>query len=204
MQLRSTKSGNSDWLNQLSRSKSSAHFRVIDQTDDLKLKRIVLLIANINGDGQRLIWREFFFYPKHRVGYFDFIGNDVVTGKIAGVYIEPITLENGYNYSATRTGFIRSSGSPTEFNITNDDSSDLDMFVSRNGYQTTAATIAPSATASFRYNPTFYIGSLGVGNPLDLSLVNTQISLLGVATADVLIGRSGGNLNFSLSNVVYS
>jgi hypothetical protein len=75
--------------------------------------------------------------------------------------------------------------------------------------------IAPGQKAVFQFNPTIYIGVVSqmdqgqVMNAAILSDINTEISLLGIASADIVMTGGGPGPNaapfaFTLANVVYA
>jgi hypothetical protein len=75
--------------------------------------------------------------------------------------------------------------------------------------------IAPGQKAVFQFNPTIYIGvvsQMDQGQVMDaaiLSDINTQISLLGITAADIVMTGGGAGANaepfaFTLANVVYA
>lgn len=71
--------------------------------------------------------------------------------------------------------------------------------------------ILPGSKASFRFTPTIFIGAVSQiteGQPLNpaiVSEINTEISLVGIASADIVITGGGGQpFEFLLENVVYA
>ncbi|MEX0598879.1 MAG: hypothetical protein WD512_20515, partial [Candidatus Paceibacterota bacterium] len=73
----------------------------------------------------------------------------------------------------------------------------------------------PGDIGSFRFQPRFWIGvapELTEGQTIDstvLSIINTEISVLGVLSADIVmtgggVGPSATPFSFSLTNIVYT
>jgi len=91
---------------------------------------------------------------------------------------------------------------------------DIKVEVFRSGKPTAMdGALAPGQTATFAFQPTLHIGAVDEareGQPLNgaiLSTVNTQVSLLEISSADIVIsgggpGQTSTPLTFTLQNVV--
>lgn len=77
----------------------------------------------------------------------------------------------------------------------------------------TRTSLPPEQTAAFQFKPTIWVGSISqieegeVMNAAILSRINTELSLLGIASADIVMSGGGGGANaeplrFSLQNIV--
>lgn len=138
-----------------------------------------------------------------------------------GNFSPSFVAQIGQNYTATNTisGFaLISTGdasSPNEIQVTNDLESTINALLFRTGLLTAKLAILSNQSSSFQFRPTIWIGIVsGVtqGDTIDstiISSINTEISLLGIKSADIIVtgggaGPSATPFSFSLSNIVFA
>lgn len=155
-----------------------------------------------------------FIYPEvTTVGTSDAWGN--YTPQLPAMFGQQFSLvRSPSGDSLTQTG---ASASPAELEILNNLSQGaINAGVYKNGALLLHATsISPQQKAVFQFKPTIWIGVVSqvergqLMNSAILSSIDTEISLLGVASADIVMtgggsGTSAEPFTFSLENVVMS
>ena len=104
---------------------------------------------------------------------------------------------------------------PTEVQVQNNlTQGAINAGIYRNGTLLAQKTsVAPQQMAAFQFNPTIWIGAVSqvtqgqVMNSAIVQQVNTELSLLGIASADIVMtgggpGATSQPFNFSLQNIV--
>lgn len=196
-----TKSGNSSWNERLyhKHESSSGQFRVVDNTGIPRRKRVIIILRNItSGDSDYFPWYDLYISP-NQVAYFDFQGSNVVST----VY-GPITATNGRKYGISDSSVtdIGTSAGGSEFAVTNNSSIAQTFSILRNNHRIVERTIDPSDSLSFGYHPTFYI-AVTDGDLPSLSDINTEMSVLGIATADISVEFSSV-YTMTFANIVFA
>ena len=129
---------------------------------------------------------------------------------VDGQVYEMVTTTSGDQLQATSN----IASSPTEVEVLNSlQKGGISANVYRNGLLLAAKTnVSPGQKAVFEFKPRIFIGAVSqieqgqVMNSAILQNVNTEIDLLGIASADIVISGGGGGQNatdfvFTLTNV---
>jgi hypothetical protein len=147
----------------------------------------------------------------------------VGAGDSWGNYTPQMLAQNGQMFAMSHTpsgdelAYHGPSTSPTEVQVLNA----LPMgVISADAYKAgrllaTKTGISPQQKAAFRFDPTIWIGVVSqvqegsVMNSAIMSSINTELSLLGIASADIVMTGGGPGpkatpFQFSFENVVYA
>ena len=147
----------------------------------------------------------------------------VASGDSDGNYTPKLDAQPGQSFEMIRTASgesfqisKESSSTPTTIEIKNNlETGAINANIFKDGKLLASThTIAPSQLAVFEFKPVIYIGVISeikegdVMNAAILSNINTELSLLGIASADIVMTGGGPGANatpfqFSLSNVKY-
>ena len=196
----------------------------INQSNDQNNSEIVVFQKNVatNFDELAVAWTVIrncgqsdnhpFVYPMAAyVGASDSWGN----------YTPQLAAQNGQLFAMhlTSSGDVLSlsgpASSPTDIEVLNDlQTGAINASIYKDGkLLATKTSIAPQQKAAFSFKPTLWIGVASqveagqVMNSAIISSINTELSLLGIASADIVMtgGGSGPNsapFEFTLQNVV--
>lgn len=196
----------------------------INQSNDLNNSQIVVFQKNTATDFDELsvAWKiikncgqgdnhPFIFPMTMAVGASDSYGN----------YTPQLPAQNSqlFHVSLTGSGDTLSLAGPgtssKEVQLRNDlDKGAINASIYKDGrVLATKTSIAPGQKAVFEFKPTLWIGAVSqvvegqVMNSAIMSDVNTEISLLGIASADIIMTGGGPGvgstaLKFSLENIV--
>lgn len=200
-----TKSGNENWTEKCYHKSeaSSGQIRIVDNTGLPVGKRVVIFLKNVAidfGDTYQ-IWQDLFVSPNHNA-YFTFSGTDSLLVSGSGLYSK--TMTTGRKYGFDDNGVITDVGSASsgDYAVRNDSSASKTVLVKRNGKTLAQVVVEVDATKTFDFRPTFWVGVIGFGaGDFNVSDINTEVSLLGVTTADLSVTGTPGNYSFSLDNV---
>ncbi len=198
-------------------------FNIIDNSNDNFDKKVVLFIANEDAGevDYTLPWMTFIVnLDNDNENRFNPFGSNTIETTIGLSSSAPIMATNGYNYERKGANLVvvGSSGSGSAFKVTNtnsDVSKFLEVTIRRNGSRIEVVPIHPSGYGyssgyySFSYIPTIFIAVTDTGSNPTLADTNTEISLFGVAGADLVItgggvGPSATPYSISLANIVYA
>lgn len=177
---------------------------------DLSEDPIAWEMLQVNGPGD---FESFVFGSQLMLSFNDSFGN----------YSPPQDVQNGDSFEVTTTmsgdemNLAGLSPSPSEFQLVNS-SSTTTIFgnVYRSGkILSKSPAINIGNTYAFQFNPTIWIGvvsGITEGEAIDsstVSSVNTEISLLGIRSADIVLtgggaGPSATPYSFSLTNIVFA
>ncbi|MCB1053691.1 MAG: hypothetical protein KDC71_24015 [Acidobacteria bacterium] len=202
----------------------SVALNVINQSNDQNNSEIVIFQKNVatTFDEIAVAWRvirnlgrgdyhPFTFPLNMTVGSSDSWGNftpqlDAYPGQAFQMTLQPSGDVLSYQGAAT---------SPTEVQVNNNlPSGAINANIFKNGkLLATKTSIAPGQKAVFEFKPTIFIGVVSqvqegqIMNSAIISQINTEISLLGIASADIVLTGGGPGPNsspfeFSLNNVV--
>lgn len=210
--INSTKrSANSNALNRkFHNTYTEFPIKIVDLSDVSSPKRVVLYIQDTFAgfDENVLIWKEFFFGPKNtHPKTFDFWGEYSATGYLGSNYLFEINVINGKKYRVNEAGTSlelmgnASSGSQIQF-VNNKDQS-LNLIVKKSNSILSNIVLSPSATKAYSFKPTVYIGATtDLVNHYDISNINTEISFLGVSSANINITEGTNQpYQFTFSNI---
>jgi hypothetical protein len=211
-----------------SRARSSAGISLnfINQSADLQQSQIVIFQKNVAGacDHGCVAWKviqncgpggnhPFLFETSKEIGASDSYGNYVP--RCAG------SPGDAFQVSATSSGDTLSkcgnASWPTEVEISNNLSKGaINAVIYRSGVLlATTEALAPRQIAAFEFLPTIWIGAVqrrifqgALLSPAVIEQCDTELSLLGIASADIVMtgggpGQSSTRLTFSLQNVVF-
>lgn len=156
-------------------------------------------VLSINQDSSRQLVYE----PELKISGSDEFNN--MTSKLEAIYGKNFTLSNGPLLAQTGNA-----SSLNEIELLNSlDSGDITANIFRtNRLLGIKAGVSPGNKAVFQFKPTFWIGvveNISEGSIISsdvLSTINTEISLLGIKSADIVI-TGGDPYIFTLSNVVF-
>jgi hypothetical protein len=186
-------------------------YRVADRSDANSDKRFFVFIRNVAAgfdEDSILPWQDQIL--NQNSFKFNFLGNNVIEATVDGVKMKPIvaTLHKLYAVDLTTNSIVEhgASSSPTEFGVINTISSDIVVTIKRNGNAIESTTVIPSATKKFQYQPKMLVGaSDNLKDIMPLAEVNTEVSILGIKSASIVItGGNGSPYSFSLQNIIYS
>lgn len=196
----------------------------INRSNDANNSEIVIFQKNVatNFDELAVAWTVIRYCAQGDNHPFTFpIGMSVAASDSWGNYTPQLTAQNGQLFAMTLTqsgdtlGYSGPGTSPTEVQVLNSLSQGaINAGIYKSGKLLAIKTgIAPQQKAVFEFKPTLWIGVASqveegdVMNSAILSSVNTEISLLGLAGADIVMtgGGSGPNAQpfmFNLENIV--
>lgn len=196
----------------------------INNSNDMNNSEIVVFQKNVASDFDELsvAWKviencgrggnhPFVFPMSMSVGAADSYGNDM----------PQLAAQNGQLFAVTLTpsgnklGIAGSSSSATEVQVLNSlQKGGISASIYKDGRLLAIKTsIAPQQKAVFQFKPTIWIGVASqlvqgqVMNSAIISDINTELSLLGIASADIVMTGGGPGANstpfqFNLENVV--
>ncbi|MEN9867932.1 MAG: hypothetical protein RL748_3522 [Pseudomonadota bacterium] len=196
----------------------------INHSNDANASRVVIFQKNLADTGNELAvaWQVIenggmgdnhpFTYPMSmQVGASDSWGN--FTPKLEANPGQQFQLAQ--TTSGTRLSYSGAATSASETQVVNQLASGaINASIYRDGkLLATKTSLSPGQIAAFRFNPTIWIGvvsQVNQGDVMDSAIianVNTQLSLLGVSSADIVMtgggpGLSGTPFQFTLENVV--
>lgn len=138
-----------------------------------------------------------------------------------GNYTPKMKAQNGQQFAINKTSsgnqlqYNRPAASVSEVEVLNNlEKGAINANIYKSGKLLAAKTsIAPAQKAAFQFKPTLWIGVASqvtegaVINSAILSNINTEISLLGISKADIIMtgggpGKNSSPFEFSLANVV--
>lgn len=205
------RSTNSSALNIKFKNKQVAFpFRIIDSSDVTSTKRVILYIRDTSAsfDETVLMWKEFYFGPQNaHPKTFDFWGEYTASGYLGSKYLFeiPVIVGKKYRVNDAETEFelMGNASSGSEIQILNNKSQSLSLMIKKSNSLLYNNVLASNATKGFAFKRTFYIGATEtLSGYYDISNINTEISVLGVQSADVVM-TNGSPYQFSLSNIVF-
>lgn len=196
----------------------------INQSNDLNNSQIVIFQKNVATDFDELsvAWKVIQYCGQGDNHPFIFpMGLSVGSSDSYGNYTPQIKAQNGelYKMALTASGNQLVAGgpgtSPKEVQVLNGlPKGAITASCYKDGrLLATKTSIAPQQKAVFQFKPTIWIGVVSqveqgeVMNSAIISSVNTEISLLGIASADIVMTGGGPGPNsqpfaFNLDNVV--
>lgn len=197
----------------------------VNRSNDRNNSSVVIFAKNASGMNELAVawqviencgqgWSHPFAYPMAvSVGVSDSDGN----------FSPQMSAENGQMFQITRTpsgdqlAYAGPASDPEVVQIANGlERGAINALIFRGGKPyATATSLAPQQMASFQFRPTIWIGVVSqvregdVMNSAILSSINTEISLLGVSSADIVMTGGGPGAQstpfvFTLQNVVYA
>ena len=116
------------------------------------------------------------------------------------------TIGSTYFYSSGSSFSGFDSVVPGGFGLYNFDSThNLNVSILKNGNVIATTIVQPSSNKSFTYGVRFWIyATTDFNQSIAISDINTEISALGIISADIVItGGSGSPFSFSLSNIQF-
>jgi hypothetical protein len=199
----------------------------INESNDKNKSEIVFFQKNVATDFDEIAvawkvikncatgWQHTFEFPMEmKVSASDSWGNEI---------IEPITAENGQLFhvysdpSGDQLAYSGPGSNRTEVQLRNDlDQGSIDAKIYKAGKLLSTKTgISPAQKAVFQFKPTLWVGVVSqiqegdIINSAIISDINTELGLLGVASADIVmtgggVGPNATPFQFSLENIVYA
>ncbi|MBB2484565.1 hypothetical protein H5407_04930 [Mitsuaria sp. WAJ17] len=202
----------------------AVNLNFINQSNDLNNSQIVIFQKNVATDFDELsvAWKVIKYCGQGDNHPFTFpMGLSVGSSDSYGNYTPQIKAQNGelYKMALTASGNQLVAGgpgtSPKEVQVLNGlPKGAITASCYKDGrLLATKTSIAPQQKAVFQFKPTIWIGVVSqveqgeVMNSAIISSVNTEISLLGIASADIVMTGGGPGPNsqpfaFNLDNVV--
>ena len=183
-------------------------FRIVDNTNTNTDKMIRIYIKNVASDFSEnyIVWKRFII--NNTYAYFDFLGTDYISGHLRDSYFSPVPTTKGKKYIVKNGDLVEfgNAASMGQVDVYNDDSNDnLYIDVSRNGNNIENIIITPNHKKSFSYRPTFWIhASENLIDDPNISDVNTEVSVLGINTADIVLSSTEDVYSFGLSNITFA
>lgn len=199
----------------------------INESNDQNNSEVVFFQKNIGTDFDELAvawkvikncatgWQHDFTYPMEmKISASDSYGNEIIT---------PITASNGQMFhvysdsSGNQLAYFGPGASRKEVQLRNDlTKSSIDAKIYKAGKLLAVKTgVSPEQKAVFQFKPTLWVGVVSqieegqVMNSAVMSDVNTELGLLGIASADIVMSGGGIGVNatkfqFTLENIVYA
>lgn len=190
----------------LHKSKPSKFLRVVDDTGVGDPKRVVVFFKNTATEGGD---EEAWFDATMRDGdklraYWDApIYIDASRQSSPAFDYPQVTAVNGNAYDTDGEELVISSAVPNEFSVRNNEEEDLSVDVSRSGGPLARVVISGGDSYTFSYRSTVWVMATDdLDEEIDFSEANTEISLFGIRSADIVVGASEDMYTFSLSNIV--
>jgi len=196
----------------------------INQSNDLNNSQIVIFQKNIatNFDELSVAWLVIQNCGRGDNHPFTFpMGMTVGASDSYGNYTPQLDAQNGQMFHITLSGsgdtlsYAGPSSSSREVQLRNDlQKGAINATIYKDGRNlATKTSVAPGQKAVFEFKPTIWIGAVSqvvegqVMNSAIMSDVNTELSLLGIASADIVMTGGGPGTNstaftFNLENVV--
>jgi hypothetical protein len=186
-------------------------YRIVDRSSVNSDKRLCVFIMNVAtgfDEDSILPWHDQIL--NQNSFKFNFSGSNVIEATVDGVKMKPIIASNHKLYSVdlTTNSVVEygASSSASEFGVINTISLNIVVTIKRNGNAIESTTVVPSATKKFQYQPKMRIGvSDTLNEVIPLSEVNTELSTLGIESADIVItGGNGSPYSFTLQNITFA
>lgn len=187
------------------------HIKLIDSTNTLNPKRFIVVVKNLSGESTSsdIVWRDVVTrvgdivninYARPLSVQATLLTNPPKPSPQLGVFSNERYFFNNNYQLVYETG----SGSGSVFDIHNNTSFNANINVCRDGYVYASVLVSAADTYSFEFRPTIFVGIYDDLNAVvDISTLNTELSLLGVKTADVVATGSPSSYSFSLTNVTF-
>ena len=198
----------------------------INESNDKNNSEVVIFQKNLSTDFDEIAvawkvikncgtgWHHGFDFPmEFDVSASDSWGNSLVT---------PLGAENGQMFAVQRgnsgdeLNMIGAGASRKEVQVRNDlPKGSVNAEIFKNGKLLSAKTgISPGQKAVFEFKPTIWIGVVSqvvegqIMNSAIISDINTELGLLGVASADIVmagggVGPNASRFTFELDNISY-
>lgn len=187
------------------------YLRIVDNTN-VDVKRIIVGQKNVVAGlvSSDIFWVDYLAY-KNDITFLMFSKQLYMTATDGyGNTLAPIAVSNANQYHIESSIFgeelaVETTDSPTQFSFHNDQSYTTQVYLYRDGYATASIAISAGDTYSFRYQPTFWFHATDtLTGSISWSNLNTEISVLGIHSADAVLTLTNGVYSWSLSNIVYS
>jgi hypothetical protein len=184
----------------------SYNFNVINSTG-VSLTHVSLAIKNAQAgdDSHVLLWYDLPMTADADPIGFEISGTNYIVVNLNHVNLPVIPAIPGklYTLNADNSAVVigGSSGSGTYFAFKNNSTIDATVTIVRNGHAIEKWTISPTSTQTFGYPPNIWITATQGAKPV-ISDFNTEVSLLGVASADLEITGGSAPFTISLINIV--
>lgn len=185
------------------------YLRIVDNTN-VNVKRILVGQKNVADSSSDIFWIDYLAYKNDRT-FLMFSSQLYMTATDGyGNSLSPIAVSNGNKYHIESSVFgdelaVETTDGPAQFSFHNDQSYSTQVSVYRYGYATAIITVSAGDTFTFEYQNKFWFHATDVlTGSISWSDVNTEISVLGIHSADAVLTLTNGVYSWSLSNIVYS
>lgn len=205
---------------------SNIQLNFINESNDKNNSEVVVFQKNVSTDFDEIAvawkvikncgtgWQHAFAFPmEFQVSASDAWGNSLIS---------PLDAQNGQLFAVSRAtsgdelGLVGPGASRKEVQVRNDlTTGSVNAQIFKNGKLLATKTgISPGQKAVFEFKPTIWIGVVSqvtegqVMNSAIISDINSELGLLGVQSADIVmsgggVGPSASRFSFELDNVVY-
>lgn len=186
------------------------HFRIIDNSG-IDTKRIVITKKNIASgfNEENLFWMNYIAYKKDRTdGLFSrsmYMSVQDGYGNFHPLFI-PEYHNKYYINNFESVSVEGASDSVTEFSYHNShESHNHIVTIYLDNLPLSRSVVAAGATSNFRFRDTIWAYATNdLNEEIEWQNINTEISLLGVHSSDLVLSLSGGIYQWSLSNIVFA
>jgi hypothetical protein len=204
----------------------SIKLRLINNSGDANNSQIVIFQKNVAPDFDELAvaWRVIQNLGRNDYHPFDYpLGMEVCCGDSYGNFTPQMEATPGESYHMvldSSGNVLKPNGASTshkEVEVKNDlRQGAISANIFKDGKLLAAKTsVAPGQKAVFEFKPTIYIGVASqviegkIMNSAIISSVNTELSLLGVASADIVMtgggpGKESASFEFKMENVLWA
>lgn len=195
-------------------------YKVVNSTNDSTPKKIIIILKSVAGSFDESgvqAWKTLMFNGSaNELKYFNFSGEYTIKAEGISHGIEAV---RGKRYQVNQAGtgleLLGNASSVNEYQFKNNTSNNLTVSILKDKNKIETTTVTPNQIKAWQFNTTFWIAAFSTDTDTSGSIeellpeVNTQINLMGVRSADVVMtgggaGPSAQPISFSLQNIVYS
>ncbi|MES2934124.1 MAG: hypothetical protein V4805_11635 [Pseudomonadota bacterium] len=210
----------------MSRDQSEVKLNFINRSNDVNNSQIVIFQKNLatDIDEPAVAWTVIKYCGQGSNHPFTYpMAMTVATNDSFGNYTPQLAAQNGQMFHVSLTGssdtlsYLGQATSPKEVHIRNNLSMGaINASIFKDGRLLAIKTsVVPQQRAVFEFKPTLWIGVVSkveAGQVMDsaiISDVNTELSLLGITSADIVMTGGGPGANstpfvFNLENIVWA
>lgn len=186
------------------RRATTKYMRVVDNTGQSVAKRITIYQKDHgSGYADPPAWKDIVINQSNFTFGFD---EPLFINVYKNGYLSPlIPVITGKRYRFETGEFVESGSADSgiEIKFENNGSGTLTVLLSKDGNLVDYKNITANQSWSYEPRKTFWIHAIeDLNASVPLNDVNTEISYLGVASADVRVNKSGDVYSFSLANII--
>lgn len=187
---------------------SGPHIKIVDETG-VNVKRILVGQKNLSDSLSDYFWVDYLAYKNDRTFLLFSKSLYISTNDDYGNSLNLTVVSNGNTYYIESDVFgdsiaIETTSGPSEFVFHNNKLQDKEVSVYRDGAITAKATISAGDSFTFEFRNTFWFHATDtLTGSISWSSVNTEMSLLGIYSADAVLSLNDGIYTWDLSNLVF-